>query len=382
MNYSNYTPIDYSRLYSNQAGAVTVNGRPMHIPIEEIIRYQSQALPELNEIAMAREAEQRQMELEDERNRIAQRQANISMGIESAGLLGRAAMTEPGRRVALSGWNVARNLFSPQWTAPKLGYGGTESIVQGLGQGAGQVIKPVVGEVAQGFGEYASPVALPNAGYTANMMEATTAVEPVKQLATRSALGTTKAFLSPAGWGSAAGNVAQFGMERFAPGAKHRYTTMAGTGAGALAGMKAGAALGTIIPGAGTLIGGLVGAAFGGLSASTKKCILITVCHGENSPEVNLAREYRDKYFSKEILRGYYYFAEPIVDLMEQYPEIKEYYKTHLVQPLLNYGRWKLGYTREHPSLLDCAITRNYINLWHDIGATIGKFTRSNGEVI
>ncbi len=156
--------------------------------------------------------------------------------------------------------------------------------------------------------------------------------------------------------------------------------------AGAGAGATYGATIGSVVPFAGTLAGALLGGAIGGISgaisASTKKCIIISAAYGVDTDEVNIAREYRDKHFTKEILRGYYVYSQPIVELMEKYPEVKEYYKINLAEPLIRYAKFKLGYTLEHPSPMDCAIARNYTNIWHDIGTVVKRFIRSTGEVV
>jgi hypothetical protein len=158
--------------------------------------------------------------------------------------------------------------------------------------------------------------------------------------------------------------------------------------AGALGGLASGAATGALwgsyvpLPGVGTFVGGLVGALFGGISASTKKCIIVTACCGENSNEVKIAREYRDHYMDKHCQRGYYYIAEQLVPLMEESPLLRDYIRSNLVMPLIRFGNFKLGHTLDHPSSLDCAITKNFLGLCRDIGNIIPEFQRSNGEVI
>lgn len=150
---------------------------------------------------------------------------------------------------------------------------------------------------------------------------------------------------------------------------------------GAMSGAMSGAAIGSIVPGVGTLIGAGLGA-IGGIFGGKGHCIIISSCCGGNSEEANIARQYRDKFFTREILRGYYAYSEGWVELMERYSEVKEYVKKTIVDPLLRVARFKLNLTKEHPSTLDCATAANLTNLWHDMGASLGTFTRNNGEIV
>lgn len=136
------------------------------------------------------------------------------------------------------------------------------------------------------------------------------------------------------------------------------------------------------------LLGGPVGlglnlAGIGIREFGKKNCIIVTACCGADSEEVNITREYRDKFMTGEHKKGYYYIADSIVPIMESSPEFKAVVKEKLVDSLIRYGKWKLGYTREHPSELDCAVTKNFLNYCRDIGSTIhGPYVRPNGEEV
>jgi hypothetical protein len=93
------------------------------------------------------------------------------------------------------------------------------------------------------------------------------------------------------------------------------------TGGGLLGAAGTGAAIGAAIPGVGPLAGAGIGAATYGatelISSVTGGCIIVTACHGPDSPEVDIARQYRDKYLDDDTLRGYYMLAELIVPFMK-----------------------------------------------------------------
>jgi hypothetical protein len=247
------------------------------------------------------------------------------------------------------------------------------------------------------YSETGVPGDMANLGSSAgDLLTTTTATETPGLLSTTAPSTFSKALsLGGKAYGTVAPVIAGVGMGNLIEASNfgnymHKQTgmskqgakVMGGIGAGAAAGAATGAAWGSFIPGPGNIIGGLLGGLFGGISASTKKCIIIETCFGSDSDETKLAREYKNKFFTKEILRGYHMFSEPIVNLMEQYPEVKEYYRKSLAEPLLRVARWKLGYTKEHPTITDCAIAANHTSLWHDLGASIKSFQRSNGEVV
>lgn len=161
-----------------------------------------------------------------------------------------------------------------------------------------------------------------------------------------------------------------------------------GSGAsGAAAGALAGAAL-TSWSGPGAI----VGAALGGLvGAVSDGCIIVTACTSADSDEVNVARQYRDKFLTPEQLRGYYMIAEKIVPLIVRFPLVRRIVKRFLVDNLVVYGRHALaqiGIGRSlHPELLTpgpaaTIITRVFLALCRVVGNRKTSFVRCNGEIV
>jgi hypothetical protein len=146
-----------------------------------------------------------------------------------------------------------------------------------------------------------------------------------------------------------------------------------------LGGAAAGAAAGTVIfPGVGTAVGAVIGGISGFIENT---CIIVTACHGRDSEEVNITREYRDKFMDRDSIRGYYMIAESIVPTMEKSEELTKLVKLGLVDKLIEYGKFKLGYddylTEEAKD-----ITELFLDLCNKIGKSVDKFTRANGEVV
>lgn len=130
---------------------------------------------------------------------------------------------------------------------------------------------------------------------------------------------------------------------------------------------------------------GLVGnLAVSGIKEFGKKnCIIVTACHGADSEEVAISREYRDRYMNKQQLRAYYAMSEKLVPLLEQNDDMREYVKETLVAPLIKFGAWRLGRTREHPTPQEIAVAKNFLVYLADVGSTMHEpFVRANGEVI
>ena len=133
----------------------------------------------------------------------------------------------------------------------------------------------------------------------------------------------------------------------------------------------------------------LVGLAFGGLAGSTwgqkvlskNKCIMVTACHGEESGEVDIAREYRDKHMSKEQIRGYYMIAERIVPGMVD-DKFRQQIKSEIVDPLIEYGKWRLGKTKDTPSETAREVTAMFLDACRSTGAECTSYVRYNGEVV
>ena len=136
-------------------------------------------------------------------------------------------------------------------------------------------------------------------------------------------------------------------------------------------------------------LGGLPGLGLGlasaGVQAYFKKnpklsCIIVTACTSIDSEEVKIARAYRDKYMDTQTRRGYYMLADQIVPILQSNEELRKLCLEHLVLPMIRFGKWKLCKTSEHPSPIDCSVTKNFLALCHDIGGTVKRYTRANSE--
>ena len=104
----------------------------------------------------------------------------------------------------------------------------------------------------------------------------------------------------------------------------------------------------------------------------------MTACTDRNSPEVELTREYRDRFLTPEQLRGYYMIAETILPYVKKH---KTFVKRILVDNLIEYGRYALEKTSDKPSIKSRLITRTFLFLCKSIGRTRKQFIRANGEV-
>jgi len=110
-------------------------------------------------------------------------------------------------------------------------------------------------------------------------------------------------------------------------------------------------------------------------------CIIVTACTDRHSPEVEIAREYRDKFLDADQLRGYYQIAEKIVPLIESNGTIKRLVKKWLVDRLVDYGAVVLG--KKEKTLLRSSwiVSRAFLSLIRTVGKMREQFVRCNGEV-
>jgi hypothetical protein len=170
---------------------------------------------------------------------------------------------------------------------------------------------------------------------------------------------------------------------------------------GAMGGRAAGEALGIggerersigggIVGGAaaGAMVGGPVGAVIGGIVGGVSQlfggdggCIIVSCCHGRDSEEVNITREYRDKFMDKESIRGYYRLADVVVPQMEADPMFKKWVKREIVDNLIEYGKRELGYS-DKCGLDAEAVSMAFLQACKDAGAGLESYTRNNGEVV
>jgi len=141
-------------------------------------------------------------------------------------------------------------------------------------------------------------------------------------------------------------------------------------------GALAGAGLGLIIPGAspittalGASIGSGVGEALGG------ECIIVTACTSDDSPEVNLTREYRDKFLTKEQIIGYYWLASLLVPLILKLGFFKSIVKRFLVDRLIDHGSVALGKRKDHKYRSSYFISEKFLSLCSFLGFLKGELS-------
>jgi hypothetical protein len=162
----------------------------------------------------------------------------------------------------------------------------------------------------------------------------------------------------------------------FGQGGKNEQDIAGGVAGGA----AAGAAMGSVVPVVGTAVGAIVGGIAGGLS-NADICVIVTCCHGRHSPEVQIAREYRDTYMSQGQIRGYYVLAEMIVPRMIRHNLFRDSVKRNLVDRLIRHGKWALGKTEEKPGILDYVVTKSFLGACSIAGILVPEFRRCSGEV-
>lgn len=75
----------------------------------------------------------------------------------------------------------------------------------------------------------------------------------------------------------------------------------------------------------------------------TAWCIIVTACTDRYSPEVNVTREFRDKYLGPVTLRGYYRIAAYVAPLISGNKIMKGFVKNVFVNRWVDYGRYVLG---------------------------------------
>lgn len=143
------------------------------------------------------------------------------------------------------------------------------------------------------------------------------------------------------------------------------------------AGAAVGAAIGSyIMPGIGTVVGGIIGGAVGKLF---RKCIIISALHGDDSEEVQIAREFRDKYLDIDTLRGYYFLSELITPRMDRDAKYRQKVQM-MVNKLIEYGR---GILRGEKYSEEAETTaKAFLSLCRSIGKNLPVIIRSNGEII
>lgn len=109
-------------------------------------------------------------------------------------------------------------------------------------------------------------------------------------------------------------------------------------------------------------------------------CIIVTACTDRHSYEVEITRQYRDKFLTGTQLRGYYCLAEKLVPTLVSNEKIRKFTKKHLVNRLVDYGEMKLG-LKEKCKLSSKIVSNLFLGLIKTVGFFIPKYTRLNGEI-
>lgn len=159
-------------------------------------------------------------------------------------------------------------------------------------------------------------------------------------------------------------------------GGEREHGAVSGGLSGAAAGALTGAAL-TSWSGPGAIVGAGIGAVAGAVFGS---CIIITAATDPHSYEVNVTREYRDRYLSQQTLRGYYMIAEQIVPLMHKSKLFKRFIKKSLVNHIVRHCEWGIGIRKKRP-IISSFITETFLSFCDGLGSSQEYFIRTNGEV-
>jgi hypothetical protein len=118
----------------------------------------------------------------------------------------------------------------------------------------------------------------------------------------------------------------------------------------------------------------------GSVLKSTGACIIVTACTDRLSYEVEVTRQYRDKFLTRTQLRGYYWAAEKLVPTIENNTTIRNLVKKHLVDKLVDYGEMKLG-LKDNCKLSSKIVSNLFLGLIKTVGIIIPQYTRLNGEI-
>lgn len=111
-------------------------------------------------------------------------------------------------------------------------------------------------------------------------------------------------------------------------------------------------------------------------------CVIVTACHGRYSPEVEITRQYRNRFMNQTQLRGYYMLASRVVPQMKNKKSVMEWVTNHLVKHLIEYADWVLNGPRpSKPPLKAKIVSKLFLLLCRLIGSTRKSYRRINGEV-
>lgn len=103
-------------------------------------------------------------------------------------------------------------------------------------------------------------------------------------------------------------------------------------------------------------------------SIKSSFCIIVTACTDRYSPEVDITREFRDRYMGPTSLAGYYRVAQYVVPIIERVNILKRLTKKVLVDRLIDYGEWIL----EKKGRRKYRTSRMVANLFLDLCSYVG----------
>ncbi|MRS02643.1 hypothetical protein EG832_05370 [bacterium] len=110
-------------------------------------------------------------------------------------------------------------------------------------------------------------------------------------------------------------------------------------------------------------------------------CIIVTACTGKNSSEVEIARQYRDKFLDQDQLAGYYRISDKIAPTIERNSNIRKTVKKWLVDRLIDYGEYQLGLKTDRPKIASYVISKLFLAMIKTVGLIFPEYVRQNGEV-
>ena len=118
----------------------------------------------------------------------------------------------------------------------------------------------------------------------------------------------------------------------------------------------------------GTMASPGIGTIFGAAAGLLGSCIIVSSCTDPDSHEVNITREFRDKHLDPITLKGYYELAGYIVPLIKTSEQFKQYIKETLVDRLVDFGEWFMGYKGKLKYYDSEVVTRNFLTTCYLIG--------------
>jgi len=361
--------VNLAQLYNPQYESVT--GRKRKIPATEFILAQLPAMRKRYEDKARYELEEESLEQErgihDEQMALARKQARESKKQASAA----------------TGINLASLGLQTGYLGHKMGWWGEKGTTSGAnlatvsGKSGGAAAAPAAESVTTapvGSNAWNTPAAAGGAGAESASAAST---------APSGAGGTSLA--SPALKTAGVAGMEYGGRKYVNPWAREQ----AGKTGGVLELTARRAGQGAILGGGwGAVVGGTVGLVEGVLTEGEGACMIVTACTGRESYEVNVAREYRDRFVGAATLRGYYMIAETIVPLMNRWKLLRRLVKRTLVDPLIDHASWALsaddhGVVSERPpNRYTEKVTHVFLKVCHFLGSSRSRFVRSNGETV